>query len=127
MCEVNPSPPQPEINGRLRYNIPRLCDNLVSELGFDWFLLFLSPEMHDASAAHALRTFCLALLTFGASGQKFSSEIDAAATDYPGPEAFRKDAFSGGWMRPGQRRSQMGTNTGLPFGEPSLGSIALHP
>lgn len=90
---------------------------MVSVLGFDWFHLFLSPNLHDATAAHALRTFCLALLTFSGGEQKSSTDSEFAA--FPGIVAFRKEVFSSGWMRVSTKRGQMGgpTTGGLPFGE----------
>ncbi|KAH9280985.1 WD repeat and FYVE domain-containing protein 3 [Echinococcus granulosus] len=100
----------------------KLCDQMVSVLGFDWFNIFLSPNLHDATAAHALRTFCLALLTFSGGEQK--SSTDPEFTDFPGLVAFRKELFSGGWMRVSTKRGQMGGTAtgGLPFATARLSS-----
>eukprot|EP00108_Taenia_solium_P001272 TsM_001024900 transcript=TsM_001024900 gene=TsM_001024900 len=99
-----------------------LCDRMVSVLGFDWFHLFLSPNLHNATAAHALRTFCLALLTFTGGEQKLPTDPEFA--DFPGLVAFRKEAFSGGWMRVSTKRGQMGGTTtgGLPLAAARLSS-----
>ncbi len=91
-------------------------------LGFDWFLLFLSPNVHDVSAAHALRALCLTLLTFGGSSgpsgaPKLLSGPDFDSVEFLGPVAFRKDICVGGWMHGvGQRRGQMSRSGALPFG-----------
>ncbi|VDD74216.1 unnamed protein product [Mesocestoides corti] len=93
--------------------IQLLCNQLVTVLGFDWFHLFLSPSVHDASAAHALRAFCLALLTFTGSDLN-EAEFDSA--EFPGLVAFRKDLFAAGWMRASTKRGQLGSSSGaLPL------------
>lgn len=97
-------------------SINRFCDRLISVLGFDWFHLFLSPKVHDATVSHALRAFCLALLTFTEGEQKASS--DSISTEFPGVAAFRKDLFTGGWTRASAKRGHMGgtAHGALPFG-----------
>ncbi|VDM30874.1 unnamed protein product [Hydatigera taeniaeformis] len=105
-----------------KYKCSKLCDRMISVLGFDWFHLFLSPHVSDATAAHALRAFCLALLTFSGGEQKLST--DPELTDFPGVVAFRKDLFSGGWMRVSTKRGQIGGTAtgGIPFASARLSS-----
>ncbi|KAL5107634.1 WD repeat and FYVE domain-containing protein 3 [Taenia crassiceps] len=107
---------------RPKHKCLKLCDRMVSVLGFDWFHLFLSPNLHDATAAHVLRTLCLALLTFSGGEQKPST--DSEFSDFPGLVAFRKEVFIGGWMRVSTKRGQMGGTAtgGLPFAAARLSS-----
>lgn len=111
----------------------RLCNQFVVVLGFDWFLLFLSPLVHDSSAGHALRAFGLTLLTFGTGAggsvppqtQKLLSGPEFESVNFMGPVAFRKDLLVGGWMcatsgHRGRRKSQMQRTGGLPFSRLSI-------
>ncbi|VDO03945.1 unnamed protein product [Rodentolepis nana] len=115
----------------------KFCDRLVIVLGFDWFHLFLVPQVHDTTAAYALRTFCLVLLTYSGSTEGFQKRqatvpstastptaTESDSNEFPGVAAFRNDQLTNGWMRASIKRGAIGGDTstpgGLPFGAARL-------
>nr|CDS28413.2 hypothetical transcript [Hymenolepis microstoma] len=117
----------------------KFCDRLVIVLGFDWFHLFLVPQVHDTTAAYALRTFCLVLLTYSGSldgVQKRQATVSSTAStpittaesesnEFPGVAAFRSDQLTNGWMRPSFKKGEIGGDSSNPGGLPFGGTARL--